>query len=1226
MMRFTPEQLAVIDARGNILVAAGAGTGKTRTLVERCVQWLAANPGDASIDRVLMVTFTEAAAAEMRKRIRERLTEKLAEHPDNRHFNEQIALLDTASIGTLHGFCLRLIREHFYALELDPQLSVLSESEAFLLRNETLESVLEAHYRGDAAFASDVLELIEAQGRGSDDAIRALCLKLHSYSRTLPNPDAWFDDQRRIWSEPEPTLWQSWLQAAFSGWRADWLETLSRIAPENSKAAECHQTLASSPDAPDPPRMNDVLSRLTDLDRDWPKRKKGILRPPLEDFFVMVEFLKSITDPAPDGGDEPLAEDWRQVRGQMVALLRLCDEFGRAYDHAKRDLAAVDFQDLEQFALRLLWDTDGSITPLAARCRDRFDLVFVDEYQDINAAQDRIIEALGRDGDRANRCLVGDVKQSIYRFRLANPAIFQNYVQKWNLADSTASVLPLQHNFRSHQSILDFVNQVFSRIMQPATGGIAYDSAARLVPGAIRPPGPTRDRHPDGRSRKKAVTRQADPPTVEWILRVQSRSRKGDTPADSRDAESNLSDAEQEARLIARRLSELRSAAPFVWDPAAGEYRAVEWRDMVVLLRSPRNKIEAFAKEFARQQVPLTAARGGFFDQTEVTDWTSVLTILDNPQQDTELLAVLRSPIGSMSADDLACIRLAQRRGSFWLAMRRFHRTGKPPDETTPEFRAWLKTDRFMARFTRWRRAGRHLPLTECLDSMIQETGYSEWLSTQPRGAERNANLNQFLNLALEFDRFRRQGLFRFLRFIETRKDQPTDDLSASHSAENCVRLLSIHQSKGLEFPVVAVADLGKSFNFDDLSGRIVLDEQFGLCPQIRTADTDSAVLHGHAHYPSLPCWLAQQRQRRESVGEEIRLLYVAMTRAADRLILCGSTSQKRAAERWQPTRDWGPSETANATNCLDWLGPWLASAINRDAWDESVSGMNPLFRWTVHADQDSERQLVFPDLADPASGETKSAEPIPTPREAAALAERLAWEYSYFNATRTPAKTSITAWNSQTVESHPNLDASASESHPAPWMPPYDFNRSADAPDAAAIGIAHHRFLENIDLSGSLDPPGLAAAAARFVANGILSEPEARALHLQSIAEFWETEPGLWIRAHSDFVHRELPFTLRVEPTDLAELKTVDSKLEAAGEFMVFQGVIDLAVLLPDQIAIFDFKTDRIREDSELRQKAEIYRPQLTLYALAMERIYHRPVRHRWLYFLAHRRLVEMT
>ena len=543
MDQLTSAQREAVTARGNVLVMAGRVRAKpARWWRAACIAcWR--NRRRCRLDELLLVTFTEAAAADMREKIRAAFERQIAElrdgggmvrklaltpalslararseeaSPGDRlglltqslagvppapspqpsppvagegveavdlsrlrncarrwregWLTEQLALFETAHIGTLHGFCLKLLRQHFYQLGLDPQLAVMAEEESRLLGEETLDEVLAAHYAKKSEFAEAVLGLIQAQGRGTDQPVRALVLRLHHYTQTLHDPEGWFEAQLAMFDQGEPEQWRAWQDQGLREWRRQWWATLTGMDAENKMAARCAALLGGMPEKANGEQRAAMLQEIRLVEQEFPRGKKTEWGKPLKGFFEEARFWESaskVTD-----GRDPLAEDWGWLRGQMAALLRLAREYSGKFNEAKRELGMVDFHDLEQHALRLLWDRETEQpTEIAREWRERLRFVFVDEYQDINDAQDAILKALSREGAAANRFLVGDVKQSIYGFRLANPRIFQGYAENWR--DGRGTTIPLVENFRSREGILKFVNGVFGVLMNGGIGGRA---------------------------------------------------------------------------------------------------------------------------------------------------------------------------------------------------------------------------------------------------------------------------------------------------------------------------------------------------------------------------------------------------------------------------------------------------------------------------------------------------------------------------------------------------------------------------------------------------------------------------------------------------------------------------------------------------------------------------------------------------------------------------------
>jgi len=1229
----TPSQRRAVLARGNVLVMAGAGTGKTKTLVERCLDCL--DRERVALDELLIVTFTEAAAAEMRVRLRRELEKKSVAAPDDEHWPHQLALFDVAHIGTLHSFCLRLIREHFYELGLDPQLTILDEGEARQRASETLEEQFQAHYAGEDDFSRAVQNLIQIHGGGRDEKIRALILRLHNYSQTRPDAAGWLDAQAKNFSSSDPTDWERWLLVAIADWRDDWLPVLEQLQNGNEKAGQLIKLLARLPKDFSRPAAAAILEEIAvaDLTASYPKGKAGKLRPPLGSIFNEAKFLVSLA--ALKAGSDPLAEDWSWVRGHMATLLRLAQQFAAQFAESKRRDGVLDFHDLEQFALKLLWDfPNRQPTAVAEDWRQKLHFVFVDEYQDINAAQDKIIAALaredgggetpgeplpessdgsqGRSPHRANRFLVGDVKQSIYRFRLADPKIFRDYAHSWH--GTAGETIPLSENFRSCEGLLNFVNAVCRLVMREQIGGVTYDTDAELKPGRRwgEAPGEPKLGGDDdsGTAREDARPTGADPRVELWLRRKAGRNEMRD---EGDDELADLDEAQKEARLVALRLKQLIANRHEIWDEHAKSLRPAEWRDIAILLRSPRGKSEIFAKEFELAGVPLAVARGGFYKSAEILDLLSLLQLLDNPLQDVPCIAVLRSPLVGLSLDELAEIRLALRDGHFWTALNAIQNEKL---KIKSELRA--KAAKFLERFSRWRKLAKQASLSECLEAVLAETLYADWLRAQPRGAQRAANVAGFLNLAQQFDQFQRQGLFRFLKFIEAEQAAEVEPEVSAAASENAVRLMSIHQSKGLEFPVVVLADLAKSFNEQDLRGEIIFDEKFGLCPKVKPPSSGR-------RYPSLPHWLAQRRQKRELRGEELRLLYVALTRARDNLILTASISEKSWDEVWTQPATVNTQQIAGANSFAAWLALWFAQNVTTA---NATQGETPLLRWRLLDDEALANGWgETPGEPSPVAGDDGSRGRSPhQPLDEAGtekLRAILEWGYPFAAATVRKAKSSVTALRREAEE----LDDEAETLFPIKRSAPAQrrkvesgLPRQSGATagkrklSASEIGAAHHTFLQHVTLAATND---LTAEADRLARENYLSADERAALDLKALAAFWHSELGREICAHAALVRRELPFTAKFSPTELAKIIGQPTTAGLENEFVVVQGVADLLVLQPEEIWLVDFKTDAV-DEAGLPEKLKTYAPQLKLYSAALEKIFNRNVTRRALHFLA--------
>jgi ATP-dependent helicase/nuclease subunit A len=606
-------------------------------------------------------------------------------------------------------------------------------------------------------------------------------------------------------------------------------------------------------------------------------------------------------------------------------------------------------------------------------------------------------------------------------------------------------------------------------------------------------------------------------------------------------------------------------------------------------------------------------ARTGFYDCLEVLDLLSLLQLLDNPLQDIPALAVLRSPLVGLTLADLAEIRLALPKAPFWTALMRWHNSRGRPSDSKPsdadgvsgcingELDPKRKIETFLVRFSHWRRMAQQTSLSECLETVLHETDYDSWLMTQPNGLQRQANVQRLIGVARQFEQFQRQGLFRFLKYIEAQKSSRSEPETVALPTQDAVRFMSIHQSKGLEFPLVVVADLGKKFNTADLRAEVILDEAYGLCPQVKPPTTGK-------RYPSLAHWLGSRRQLQELLGEELRLLYVATTRARDSLLLTGTITKSKLAKAWGATPRATASAPGNARSYLDWLGQWFQTTI-APGTELPVQGQTDLLRWFFHTSstlaQREQAGLKVQPLASVTAGSDRAA--------AQELERRFSWKYPFVDATRQPAKTSVTALRRQAAAERDEavfLSPEPAGSGPA---------RATRAPgdlDSAEKGKAHHLFLQFVSLEGTGGLDWFRSEAERLVESGRLTPEQGRSLVLADLADFWNSELGCRIRERARFVHRELGFTARFSPEQLVPFGAQFRGEGIGSEFVLVQGVADLVVISPQEIWLLDFKTDHVNQ-RDLNARVAVYRPQIELYALALSGIYRRPVTQSWLHFI---------
>ena len=1030
MPNWTPEQTEAIVTTGrDVLVSASAGTGKTAVLVERIVRLVLDAAAPVDVDRLLVVTFTEAAAAEMREKIATALRARAADSPDSERARRQAVLLDRAQISTIHAFCSTLIRSHFHDLGLDPEFSILEEDEGHLLRTESARRVLEAEF--DRATPRFLGWLDTLTGANPELQARARLLRIHGFLESLDDRDGWLRETRGAYpltpegkGAPQPFDQHTW----FAPWRKAYGDALGELAGRleavHESAEAAGEKIAKWVDSVAYPTC-EALSLLESGDYG---RAIGLLRdfeiprrPPVKkDSVADPDALASTLKEAREYLLDPIQANLAAMttdeacRAHMASapyvhlLLDLAERFAETYGGAKRLRAALDFADLEQMCLRLLRDGDGP-SEVARLCREQFEHVLVDEYQDINPVQDAILSLVSRSGDSGhggNLFAVGDVKQSIYAFRLAAPEIFLGKYDSFApIAESApgggAVRIDLTRNFRSRSGVLYGANFVFERLMRRDTAGLDYDEAAALEPGATFPPAD-----------------ESDPLPVEvHVLEGEPKSDADPAPKPPHSrAPEEWSASEREAYLVGRRILDMVRGTPalHVADTSARPgsdglppMRPARFGDVVILLRSLRGQADGWLSLLGDLGVPAFADVGtGFFAALEVRDVLNLLRLIDNPLQDIPLASALRSPLEGWSETELAEIRsLAPDvpfHEAFRLAVSSDNAAGKAAE--------------FAERLEAWRTRARRGPLADLVSALYDDTGYPTYVSGLSGGGVRRANLRRLHDMAREFDTFSRQGLGRFLRFVEELRREEGDYGAATPLGESqdVVRIMSIHKSKGLEFPVVFVASLGRGFNLGDSRSDMTLSREGGMA--LRVTDLASAT-----RYPT-PGLLAEQRAIcHDALAEEMRLLYVAMTRARERLVL--SATAKDLASRVETWDDAaGLVLTGDAMRPLDWLGPIVADhaegrqglgippkrsdgppvagAVGREGrarFAAQVHGADEIRDWPLP----SEIRLA------PEPEERREPERDPTGVAEAALA-RIRWENPHVILSREPARLSV--------------------------------------------------------------------------------------------------------------------------------------------------------------------------------------------------------------------------
>lgn len=1163
-MKATPDQARAIDAEGEILVMAGAGTGKTRTMVSRCLDRIF-RPNEATdLDRILMVTFTEAAAAEMKERIGSQLHERFASQPSLRA-RAQIALLDSARIGTLHSFAFDLIREYAHELGLSNGLRVLTNEENFRLAQSALSETFQRHYQSQDLDSKKICAQIRQAGQGKDAPIRRMILRIHHFAQSLPHPTQWLEKQRVCYTNASPRLWQKWLVADLSSWLEDW-QTQIKMHPDRFDnllkcAVHLDQARIKIADQDFDKTLDNAfetclspiaknLREAMDADNHWKKGTKTKGRPHFKALFEDLDFLLSNLDSSSNAN--PIFEDWERGRQWILTLLQLSNEFGNAYRRLKRRQEGVDFQDLEQLALELLYRKRcNEISEIAETIRCRFDYVFVDEYQDINGAQDAIIKAVSCKKTEANLFIVGDIKQSIYRFRRGNPKIFSEYEQTWK-----GATIYLQKNFRSDSKLLDFVNDFFTHLSERVPG-FDYGGHARLEAG---------------RANEASKFSSSLKTKVELHILEKDAIQKSDANA-----------LEIQAHLVAEKLLKLR-----------GDFA---WSDIAILLRSLVGKSQTFAQILSRYGIPVQAAAGTFFEFPEITDLLALLNVIDNPLQDLPLLAFLRSPFCGWSVNDLALIRLASPREPFWKALQKFsemketiaHRLLTNDIFSEAETERMIaqcaeKCDKILDKRKDWLLSKRTDSIADQLEKILDKSFYIERISALHPSRSPELHIRQFIDLAREFDHRSGSSLTQFLQWMDQLKESEDIIEAISEEGRDAVWLMSIHKSKGLEFPLVVLPDLEKRFNRSELTEALILDEDYGLCPTLSLPESAES-------YPSIPHWLSQRKHRIELIEEEARLLYVAMTRARDHLWLVGTASKKQIEERNAEPM------AREAHAYLDWIAAWMWQMHPPKKDDESLEVQTILHTSFLTKESEYDKGASSKPIACQAISDSDSDSDF------RALNDRLEWAYPFLDSTLQRSKASVSSLKKR-LDIRSEWMHSPSES---------SFEKSANGREK---GTAYHCALQFIDPDLGNRPSGVQAELRRLVSEKYLTSKDLKHIDPQTIVAFWNSEVGAEIRNQAEHLARELRFTARFSVAELHEIGFETAKDSRSKEPIIIQGVIDFAVILKSEIWLLDFKSEPVSASSA-GDRAEHHRAQLTLYQKALERIYRRPITRCWVHFL---------
>ena len=1201
-VNWTTEQKQVIESRdSSLLVSAAAGSGKTAVLVERIIQLITDHKRPVDIDQLLVMTFTNAAAAEMRERIGTAIEKRLKQTPHDEHLQIQSALVHHASITTIDSFCLKLIRNHFNRLDLDPSFRIGDDGELTLMRADAMAEMLEFYYeQGGEPFE----RFVETYAQGKSDAgIETYIMQVYTFSQSNPYPGRWLEHCR------EELLAAS---AAADLPSAGWMEFL--LADVKKQTQELHQQLCEAHQicmeddflcAYEPMLKQDMvivmaLNRVADFEElyqrlsavSWDRlaavrskevdqEKKAAVtgcRDRVKKTITKMRELYCFSTP------EEMQRDLAGTADAAKMLLELAEDFSRRYQEKKHDRNVVDFNDLEHEALRVLIDWDGE-TPVYTNVADElsglYAEVLVDEYQDSNLVQEALIHAVSRERFGCpNVFMVGDVKQSIYKFRLARPELFLEKYEKfapYNTSDSRQQKIELHQNFRSRDIVLYGINEIFYRVMTPNLGNIRYTNEAALHPGAVFPPFKDRE-------------------AVEPELLVVDTGAAG--LAGMEEEAADFTAREIEARLIAARIREMTDpqTGMLVWDKNLhenGGYRLAKYRDIVVLLRSTAGWTEVFLELLMNEGIPAYAeSRMGYFNTIEVETVLSLLSVIDNPMQDIPLAAVLKSPMTGMTDQELAEMMVFSRRSlekrqdrGIYAAVHLYAAAGN------------VKVLAFLALLDEMRTKSRYLPIHELLYQIYERTGYYNYVAAMPAGETRRANLDMLVEKAAAYEQTSYKGLFHFIRYIENLKRYQTDYGEAATVGEedNTVRIMSIHKSKGLEFPVVILAGMGKKFNRQDVYGKVLIDPELGIA-------TDYVDVEHRLKTPTLKKQVLRRKMELDSLGEELRVLYVAMTRAKERLIMTGTDRYlAKTLEKYKqvPLVDGQIPYTvlATANSYLDWILMSMGSGSSGSRLTQVpiAEFVTPELHRQIRSQEFKEFFLNL--------DTTKVYEP----QWHEMLEHRLNFTYPFVVDVRLHTKMSV----SELKQQGQLTDEAESIKLPAPVRETKTRLAAERVPDSgygATRGTAYHRALELLPFAKISSRDDIAALLSAMVAEKRFSRENYELIDVETIWQFFQSDLGarMVLAAAANRLHKEQQFVMGIPAHEMGVGDT--------DELVVIQGIIDAWMEEGDALVVVDYKTDRVLEAQVL---IDHYKKQLDYYKRALEQMTEKTVKETIIYSL---------
>lgn len=1183
-VKWTKQQQQVIDLRDrNILVSAAAGSGKTAVLVERIITMLTDEEHPVNVDELLIVTFTEAAAGEMKERIRGAIEKALEENPENEHLKRQATLIHNAQITTIHSFCLSVIRDHFHVIDIDPGFRTAEEGELKLLRHDVLDELLEEKY---AQKEERFLRFSNAYGgRRNDKKLEEMIEKAYDYSRSYPDGEGWLDscvDAYRV--DCVEDLEKSDYGNKIVTWAKAYLEEAkllneqaTQISLEIDGPAVYEEALKLDAqtirELLSAKNYNELSGRIQNI--EWSRfascRDKTVSKEKIEAVKDLREQVKGIVSGLKKDyfyqKPEEMAADMQICLPYMEELVGLVKCFSQRFDAKKRQENVIDFSDMEQFALQILAKkTEEGFEPseVAKEYQDQFREIMIDEYQDSNLIQETILTSIsGVSKGKYNIFMVGDVKQSIYSFRQACPEIFMDKYERFHGKEEGNIAIDLHQNFRSREEVLSFTNDVFYQLMHKDIGNVEYDDLAALYPGASYYP-------------------KADTDTFQTEILIASRNQE---EMEEAGIEDNIS---FEAKMIADKIHRMQGHQ-LVTDKKTGELRPMRYRDVVILLRSPGAMAEDMIAVLEENGIPaFTENKTGYYDAMEVQTVLNLLRIIDNPRQDIPFAAVLHSAMFAFSSDEIAKIRMTEKKSCLLEAMEAY-RDAHPMEQKVGDFLEFLAEMRALVADT---------PIHAFMEMLLQKTGYLTYVTAMPRGESRRANLEKLIDQAVMYENTSYKGLFQFINYIGQLQKYEVNEGEAQliSDHDDAVAIMSIHKSKGLEFPIVFVSGMGKQFNTQDQKGQMLLHKDMGVGLDLVDYDAQTKTVPLYKQ-------VVARALHSDACGEEMRVLYVALTRAKEKLILTATLNKaEETLEKWQENRGVLTfSEREEAQGYLEWI--IRATAAKRELYPITVvKAEEVILEEVAGLIEKQQKKEALPLLA----GQAKAS-------WVEALDAQMQYVYPYEQNGAYKNKYSVSEIKHRQMEKAFADDFSERpdflQEKAEPIVPSFITKTEKDEVSRGALrGTAMHRFLECFDFSNYDSEKNMYEQLETMCQSGRLREEQRELLQMDRIHRFLESKLAKRMKtaARKNQLYVEKPFVMSVTPKELF-LEENDSE-----DTVLVQGIVDVFFVEEDGIVLLDYKTDRVKEAEELTKR---YQAQLQLYAKALQRTMDLPVKEIWIY-----------